>query len=122
MVSQYHFERLMRRAANSADAVVPVVSFPSILSNVYQTKGFFRDEWANNISSIVITKLKTWEVKHKQKEQLSLVTWGCTERSKDVICCDSLFGLGGLRLLDHVRNDQDIAKKFRDKSDPTSEV
>ena len=122
MASQAHFKQVMRVAALSADAIVPVVSRATLQSNLPQTEGFFRKEWADLISTVVVTKIQNSVVNDSRKDKLSLAAWGCTDRSKDVLCCDSLFGLGVLLLRDHLSKDLDIPTRFRDTSDPTSEV
>jgi len=122
MASQDQLKQMMQAAARSADAIVPVISFDTLQSNMPQAEGFLREEWADLISAVVVTKIQTKTVRVSRKEQLSLATWGCTDRSKNVLCCDSLFGLGGLRLRDYLSKDLDIPKRFQDMSDPTSAV
>jgi len=124
MVSQGRFKQLMRRAAQSADAVVPVVSLVTLSSGEPDAGGFFRKEWTEHISAVVVTKLQNKVVDVRTKEALSQATWGLKDHSEHVLCCDSLLGLGGLRLRNHLSGgkDVDIPKKFGDSSDPTSKV
>jgi hypothetical protein len=122
ILSQDHFKRLMRAAALSADAVVPVIGSPTLSSNLPDAEGFFRKEWTKLISAVVVTKIKQKRVQVDLKEDLSLTTWGRVDRVKDVLCCDSLLGLGGLRLRDYLAKGQDIPTRFQDRSDPISEV
>lgn len=125
MVSQRHFKTLMERAARSADAVIPVLGLTNLSSNLPYQEGFFREEWDDLISAVVVTKIQEEVVEDDEKERLSEATWKDPHRLDNVLCCDSLLGLGGLQLRGYLRpggQDIDILKKFQDKSDPTSEV
>ena len=128
MASQNHFKQLLRRAAHSADVVVPVVSLPTIQETIQgcvsATESVFRQEWANRITAVVVTKIQQAEVDVAQKEEASLAMWKTTSRSKDVYCCDSLLGLGGLWLRDYISEDKDVPEIYRDKEkrDPICEV
>lgn len=115
----------MERAARSADAVVPVISLPTSSLELPYEEGFFREEWEDLIPAVVVTKIQEEVVTVAKKERLSLATWNGPLRSDNVLCCDSLLGLGGLQLRGYLRpegQDIDILKKFQDKSDLTSEV
>jgi len=112
----------MRSAALSADAVVPVISLPTWTKGMKDSQGYFRKEWAEQISAVVVTKITDRNVETDQKKVLALDTWGSEDRFNDVLCCDSLWGLGGLQLRDSLEEGQDVATRFKDKDDPISEV
>lgn len=111
----------MRRAARSADAVVPIVSLPSLQSNLPHADDLIRGEWADRMTAVVITKIQQEVVEVERKEELAVVIWNTEDRSKDVFCCDSLLGLGGLRLRDHLSEVEGIPQIFEGESDPIGE-
>jgi len=84
--------------------------------------GFFRKEWVNLISVVVVTKIQELRVSNDMRDELANATWERDDRSNDVLCCDSLLGLGGLQLRNCLSEGQDILKKVQDKNDPISEV
>ena len=112
----------MRAAALSADVVVPVIALPSMASDLAQNEGFLRKEWADLVSVVVVTKIQQENVHVQQKRRFAQVALGSRERSKDILPCDSLLGLGGLRLRDYLDERVDIPTRFKDKEDPISEV
>ena len=113
----------MRAAALSADAVVPVISLPALASVLDKNEGFLHKEWADIVSVVVVTKIKQANVRDERKRQLALVALGSTDRSGDILPCDSLLGLGGLRLRDYLAEERlDIPTRFEDKADPVSQV
>src|SRR5882757_5991015 len=113
MVSQNHFKQLMRRAAHSADAVVPVVSFPSLQEGLLPMQGVYRQEWAKRITAVIVTKIEQGEVNVSKKEEVSLAMWKNTNHAEHVYACDSLLGLGGLWLRDYISEEKNIPEKYQ---------
>ena len=72
------------------------------------------------MTAIVITKIQQEVVRNDRKELMAVAAWDESAQSNKVFCCDSLLGLGGLRLRDYLSESERISQEVQDEGGPVN--
>lgn len=101
----------MAQAAEEATIILPVIGMDTISRNGTDAespwnewnKVLIQRRWKDRIPMVLVTK--TLPTSKKQEldliqDRVAVKVWGTQTRAVDVLCCDSLVGLGALQLQD----------------------
>ena len=115
--SQERFTRMMARAAQQADVMVPVIAGPAIEDGPSWSQHIIRSEWSTKISSVLITMRDL--VDNTESLELPAIARMCEipGRGDCILLCDTPQGMAAMRvqlLLD------DIGRKYVNDPIPPS--
>jgi len=120
-ISQDRFIELMKRAAQQADVVVPVLDGPTIVNTQSWSEHIIHPEWKTKVTSVIITKLDLIEnAVNASRLQLATVAKKCKipGRVDCILLCATLKGMAAMQL--QLRFDEIDRKYAKDPIPPAA--